>query len=268
MGSPADSPTLAHANPAAASSSTSAFPPVGSGMNGVNKTTSQSGNYTMSNSANADQKTEKSAGLFSRQVAAVNSTLNERKSDELPPHLRAKLAKTVTAATPENKEEAKPKLSALFSAKLAALEINNEKPATLNGSSVTPRTNVAPIGSSTKPAAEHASQTTSTTAAVGSKANPIVIKADEMRTTENGVVAASGHTTPDIVKLARDLSGIMKKVTLLEKENVEMREHLEDLLKKDEKRRFLGGEDASAPFTISVTYRKSPLMQYGSLIER
>jgi len=229
---------------------------------------------------------DKGAGLFGRQMADVKSTLTERKSDLPPPHLRAKMAANkatpnevvVSATKPSDHLDNKPTITSppptTASKPPVAASVAKPKPAAAPSFTFTPAKSIEDLKPTLHPTApsfspkryseeELKALAPASATAKGTKTNPIVIngeKKEEQTMKVKEMTRKAGGESEDVVvmlaALKKEVTALTTKVKHLETENAEMAHQMEQLIKVDERRRFLGTDAAKAPFSLEVTYRK------------
>lgn len=236
----------------------------------------------------------KSAGLFDRQIVGVNNTLKELKSEMPPPHMRGKAfnqGQSPKTSTPvgnsaESANGAKlpmaPEAPFVATAKTPQPVLSAAAPAASSSAVAKQEVAAARISAESKLSEKQSDgpplqETKKLCDSPGKKANPTMLDADIFDTPKamQSTTAGVDRAIPDTPKATqsttagvnRDVSGISaevqrdvkelgEKVKSLEAANVEMEHRLEQLVKKDELRRFMGTGDIKTPFAIDVAYRK------------
>ncbi|KAI7162772.1 hypothetical protein KC349_g1789 [Hortaea werneckii] len=218
----------------------------------------------------------KGTGLFDRQITGVNNTLKELKSEMPPPHLRGKAfdqgqSPKTTSSTPVGKSAevsngTKPPITpeASFVAIAGSPQPMLPSAAPSASSNTVTKIEAAAAGISAESEAIEKQfngpilqETKKSEDSAGKKANPIVPDADIFDTgesTQSTTVGADGDSSSICANMQKDVKELNEKLKRLEAAYVEMEHQLEQLVKKDERRRFMGTGDINTPFVIDVAY--------------
>ncbi|KAI6826104.1 hypothetical protein KC332_g7188 [Hortaea werneckii] len=225
--------------------------------------------------AKSGPKTQtKGAGLFDRQLSGVNNTLKDLDSEMLPPHLRGKALNQGLSTKPS-----KPVGKTAENANGANLPIAPETPFSATAKAPQPMLPAAaPAATSSAKARSEVvaagisaesevcqkqsdgpplQETKKPSDSPGKKADPIVLDADifdNPKATQSTMAGVDGDGSGIFAKMQMDVKELSEKVKSLETAKVEMEHRLEQLVKKDEQRRFMGTGDINAPFAIDVAY--------------
>ncbi|KAI7221782.1 hypothetical protein KC333_g1537 [Hortaea werneckii] len=224
----------------------------------------------------APKSQSKGTGLFDRQISGVNNTLKELKSEMPPPHLRGKafdqgqspkttpskpVGKAVEDAT-GTKSPMAPKASFVATAEAPQPMLPSTAPAA--SSNTVTKIEAAAAGISAESEAIQKQfngpilqETKKSEDSAGKKANPIVPNADifdTRKSTQSTTVGADGDSSSICAKMQKDVKELNEKLKGLEASYIEMEHQLEQLVKKDERRRFMGTGDINTPFVIDVAY--------------
>ncbi|KAI6905595.1 hypothetical protein KC318_g7607 [Hortaea werneckii] len=218
----------------------------------------------------------KGAGLFDRQITGVNNTFKELKAEMPPPQLRGKAfdqgqSPKTTPSTPVGKSAevvngARPPITpeASFVAIAGTPQPMLPSAAPAASSNTVTKIEAAAAGNSAESEAIQKQsngpvlqETKKSEDSPGKKANPIVPDADifdTRKSTQSTTVAIDGDSSSICAKMQKDVKELNEKLKNLEAASVEMEHQLEQLVKKDERRRFMGTGDINTPFLIDVAY--------------
>ncbi|RMX73601.1 hypothetical protein D0869_13442, partial [Hortaea werneckii] len=218
----------------------------------------------------------KGAGLFDRQITGVKNTFKELKSEMPPPHLRGKAfdqgqSPKTTPSTPVGKSAEvangtkppiTPEASSLAIAGSPQPMLPSAAPAA--SSNTVTKIEAAAAGISAESEAIQKQfhgpilqETKKSEDSAGKKTNPISPNPDIFDTresTQSTTVGADGDGSSIYAKMQKDVKELIEKLKGLEAAYVEMEHQLEQLVKKDERRRFMGTGDINTPFVIDVAY--------------
>ncbi|KAI7232376.1 hypothetical protein KC343_g6536 [Hortaea werneckii] len=228
--------------------------------------------------AKSGPKTQtKNAGLFDRQIVGVNNTLKELKSEMPPPHMRGKAfnqGQSPKTSTPvENSAKSAnganlhmaPEAPFVATAKTPQPVLSAAAPAASSSAVAKHEVAAARIGAGSKLSEKQSDgpslqETKKPSDSPGKKANPTMLDADIFDTPQ--ATQATQSTTAGVdrdvygisAEVQRDVKELGEKVKSLEAARVEMEHRLEQLVKKEELRRFMGTGDINTPFAIDVAY--------------
>ncbi|KAK3670060.1 hypothetical protein LTR78_010091 [Recurvomyces mirabilis] len=218
-------------------------------------------------------KQDAGAGLLSRQMASVNTTLTSN-TNSVPPHLRKKAdaGAAKPAALPTIKPTAtQERTPQLLSATDKAEKKDDTPPASTPVAATDASGNVElekeikiepkatqgpPMNSfafSTSPKSLKSAISTVNGAPLGTPMNPIDVDAPfppSPSTSSNFVTGQDD--AKKLVWIIAELQDLKSQVKELETENLELNQKAERLQESEERRKFLGTDDARAPFTISI----------------
>ncbi|GAB1736833.1 hypothetical protein NU219Hw_g8861t1 [Hortaea werneckii] len=210
----------------------------------------------------APKSQSKGTGLFDRQIAGVNNTFKELKSEMPPPHMRGKAfdqgqSLQSKASTPVGKPTESADTAGLLQPMLPAT-------APAGSSKAVTKTEAADAGTSVESKASHKQSdvsppqdTKKACDSPGKNANTIIPDTDIFdipKATQSETVGVDGDISGTLAKLQKNIKELGEKFKNLEVANVEMEHQLEQLVKKDERRRFMGTGDMNTPFAIEVAY--------------
>ncbi|RMY76424.1 hypothetical protein D0863_01975 [Hortaea werneckii] len=224
----------------------------------------------------APKSQSKGTGLFDRQISGVNNTLKELKSEMPPPHLRGKafdqgqspkmtpslpVGKAVEDATGA-KSPIAPKASFVATAKTPQPMLPAAAPAASSNAVVKPEAAAAGISVESKNCHKQydvspLQGTKKPCDSPGKKADPIVRDtdiSDTPKATQSSTVGVDGDGSGILAKVQKDVKELGEKFKNLEAAKVGMEHQLEQLMKKDDRRRFMGTGDNNTPFAIDVAY--------------
>lgn len=226
----------------------------------------------------APKSQSKRAGLFDRQISGVNDTFKELKSEMPPPHMRGKAFEQgqslqSTASSPvgkvaESADRASlpmaPETSFFATAGTPQSMLPAAAPAASSNAVAKPEAVAAGISAESEATQKQSNGpllqgTKKADDSPGEKADLIVPDADVFDTPksmQSTTVGVDEDTSSIIAKVQKDVKELSEKLKSLEAGNVKMEHQLEQLAKKDERRRFMGTGDINTPFTIDVAYRK------------
>ncbi|KAI7287490.1 hypothetical protein KC345_g556 [Hortaea werneckii] len=228
-------------------------------------------------SAKSDPKTQaKGASLFDRQIVGVNNTLKEVKSEMLPPHMRGKafnqgqslrstpptlLGKSAESASGASLPMA-PEASFVATAGTAQPVLSAATPAASSSAVAKQEVAAAGISAESKLFEKQSDgpplqETQKLPDSPGKKANPTMLDADIFDTpkaTQSTTAGVDRDFSGISAEVQRDVKELGERVKSLEAAKVEMEHRLEQVVKKDELRRFIGTGDINTPFAIDVAY--------------
>lgn len=228
---------------------------------------------------------DKGAGLRGRQVADINNTLTGRTKD-VPPHLRAKVAATSTkpAAPAQIQHTPIPMPMQTIPAATASATATKPTPEAEIKNPFAVHLAAATTPFEVKPVTETQPRSLLETPLPGTKSDPIVLNGDDVDekpaiplTTPAQTPAVAQMSTPAftstetdetlsiLAALKREVEGLTVKVGTLEEDNMYLNKKVEELVHANERRKFLGTDNAKAPYTVTVIYRKStPTIPYSN----
>ncbi|KAI6906328.1 hypothetical protein KC318_g12987 [Hortaea werneckii] len=220
----------------------------------------------------APKSHSKSTGLFDRQISGVNNTLKELKSEMPPPHLRGKAfdqgqspkttPSTAVGKAVEGATGAKSPI-ALEASFVATAGIPQPMlPAASSNAVAKPEAAAAGVSVESKNCHKQydvspLQETKKLCESPGKQADPIVRDtdiSDTPKATQSATVGVDGDGSGILAKVQKDVKELSENFKNLEAAKVEMEHQLEQLMKKDERRRFMGTGDNNTPFAIDVAY--------------
>lgn len=222
----------------------------------------------------APKSHSKGTGLFDRQISGVNNTLKELKSEMPPPHLCGKAfdqgqspkttPSTAVGKAVEGATGAKSPIAP--EASFVATEGIPQPMLPAASSNAVVKPEAATAGVSVESKDSHKQSDVSplqgnkkSCDSPGKKADPIVRDTDISDTpkgTQSTTVGVDGDGSGILAKVQKDVKELGEKFKSLEVAKVEMEHQLEQLMKRDERRRFMGTGDNNTPFAIDVAYRE------------
>ncbi|KAI7471946.1 hypothetical protein D0860_03339 [Hortaea werneckii] len=216
----------------------------------------------------------KSAGLFDRQILGVNNTLKELKPEMTPPHMRGKSvqSRAVTQSSPPVGKSAEsanganlpmaPEAPFVATAKAPQPVLSAAAPAASPSAVAKQEVAAARISAESKLSEKQSDEpplqgTKKLSDSPGKKANPTMLDADVFDTpkaTQSTTAGVDRDVSCISAEVQREVKELGEKVKSLEAAKVEMEHRLEQVVKKDELRRFMGTGDINTPFAIDVAY--------------